>query len=112
MASLCDLCPKPAPPLLVDAPLCAEQRMNDFYRCDLETMTWTQIPGLGECWADVCCCSLFDRMISQDLPWCTHSLYGTTDGCALQRLTIVQLFLRLVEQFLCNYGVEMNLKGC
>ena len=24
------------------------QRMNDFYRCDLETMTWAQIPGVGE----------------------------------------------------------------
>lgn len=21
--------------------------MNDFYRCDLETMTWAQIPGIG-----------------------------------------------------------------
>ncbi len=24
------------------------QRMNDFYRCDLETMTWAQIPPVGE----------------------------------------------------------------
>lgn len=30
------------------AVLCAKQRMNDFYRCDLETMTWAQIPGIGE----------------------------------------------------------------
>lgn len=29
-------------------PTACPQRMNDFYRCDLETMTWAQIPSVGE----------------------------------------------------------------
>lgn len=42
--------PTDAPCVLVapGPPSARTQRMNDFYKCDLETMTWAQIPGVGE----------------------------------------------------------------